>query len=72
MVIKWERRGLVLEVARELLESDYSNPGLALREEDFVEIANWCDENHCGRRTAYHMFQFRNEKEMTVFLLRWS
>ena len=52
MVIKWERRGLVLEVARELLESDYSNPGLALREEDFVEIANWCDENHCGRRTA--------------------
>lgn len=46
--------------------------GFGLTENDFVEIQQWCDENYCGRRVSFDTFQFRNKKEMTIFLLRWS
>ena len=36
------------------------------------EIQAWCMENDCGVRTSFDTFRFRNRKEMTVFLLRWS
>jgi len=26
----------------------------------------------CGRRLSFDLFQFRNEAEVTAFLLRWS
>jgi MoaA/NifB/PqqE/SkfB family radical SAM enzyme len=36
------------------------------------EIAKWCNEQQCGKRMSYHMFQFDNEAEITMFLLKWS
>lgn len=45
---------------------------MGLTETDFLEIQQWCDENNCGRRTSYDTFQFRNQQEITIFLLRWS
>lgn len=43
-----------------------------LNEEDMIPIQTWCEEHHCGRRTSFDTFRFRNKKEITVFLLRWS
>lgn len=71
-MIKFNREGLVLRVAQEHLHWNYSNPGLQLGEKELVEIQQWCEQNHCGRRTSFDMFKFRNQKEMTVFLLRWA
>ena len=43
-----------------------------LQDEHIMPIVEWCKQNNCGRRTAYNMFQFRNAKQVTLFLLRWS
>jgi hypothetical protein len=43
-----------------------------LREEHLDPVQEWCEENKCGRRVAFHMFHFNTEKEVTAFLLRWS
>jgi len=43
-----------------------------LHEEHITPIVEWCQQNNCGRRTAYNMFQFRNAKQVTMFLLRWN
>jgi hypothetical protein len=40
--------------------------------EYFADIVEWCQTNNCGTRTSYDTFKFKNEKEMTMFLLRWS
>lgn len=39
---------------------------------DLAKMAAWCEQNKCGRRTAYNMFAFRTRKEMMLFTLRWS
>ena len=41
-------------------------------ESDMVEIAEWCNQNQCGRRISYDPFQFKHKKQMSAFLLRWS
>lgn len=43
-----------------------------LNEADVDPIQKWCEEHNCGRRTSFDTFQFRNKKEMTMFLLRWG
>lgn len=45
---------------------------VGINERDMEPIQAWCQENHCGRRTSFDTFQFRNKKEMTMFLLRWG
>ncbi|NDC04400.1 MAG: hypothetical protein EBZ81_15930 [Betaproteobacteria bacterium] len=35
-------------------------------------IQEWCLENNCGRRMSYDTFRFRNQKQKTMFLLRWE
>ncbi len=45
---------------------------LGVREEDMIPIQKWCEENNCGRRTSFDTFQFKNKKQMTMFLLRWA
>jgi len=37
-----------------------------------AEMVEWCRENHCGYRIAYDMFEFKNQKDLTMFLLRWN
>jgi hypothetical protein len=43
-----------------------------LREEHVDPIGEWCQQNNCGRRTSFTTFQFRNAKQVTMFLLRWN
>ena len=37
-----------------------------------AEMIEWCSENDCGYRIAYDMFAFKNQKDLTMFLLRWQ
>lgn len=41
-------------------------------ESQLREIHVWCTENQCGRRMSYDQFVFNNEKELSMFMLRWS
>ena len=45
---------------------------VGLNESDMEPIQAWCQQTNCGRRTSFDTFQFRNKKEMTMFLLRWA
>ena len=35
-------------------------------------VQEWSELNKCGRRTAYNVWKFKNEDDMTFFLLRWA
>jgi len=35
------------------------------------DMARWCEETGCGRRTAYDMFEFPSEEAAMMFRLRW-
>ena len=63
------RRPPVLR-AMAITESDQLE--IWITEDDMEQVANWCQANDCGRRTSYDMFSFRNNTEVTMFLLRWS
>jgi hypothetical protein len=43
-----------------------------LSEGDMDPIQQWCEEHHCGRRTSFDTFRFKNKKQITMFLLRWG
>lgn len=43
-----------------------------LTEEDLKPVWEWCAINNCGTRMSFDMFKFRNKKQITMFLLRWS
>lgn len=45
---------------------------LGISEQDIMPIVEWCHRNNCGVRISFDMIQFRNKKEMTMFLLRWG
>jgi len=45
---------------------------VGISEADMLPIHEWCLKNHCGKRVSFDTFQFKNKKEMTLFLLRWS
>ena len=35
-------------------------------------VQDWSEQNKCGRRTAYNVWKFKTEDDMTFFLLRWA
>ena len=43
-----------------------------LRDTDLDPVQDWCVANQCGIRMSFNTFRFGNEKELAVFLLRWS
>lgn len=43
-----------------------------IKEEHLIPVQKWCEENNCGTRLAFDTFRFRNQQEMTVFLLKWG
>lgn len=43
-----------------------------LSDTDMDPIQDWCVQNRCGIRTSFDTFRFRNEQEMSMFLLKWS
>ena len=45
---------------------------IGLSEKDVDPIQEWCQKHDCGKRISFDTFQFRNRREMSFFLLRWS
>ena len=45
---------------------------MGLKESDMDSIQKWCQDSNCGKRISFDMFQFSNDKQITMFLLRWS
>jgi hypothetical protein len=45
---------------------------VGISDNDMLPIHEWCLKNHCGRRVSFDTFQFKNKKQMTMFLLRWA
>ena len=45
---------------------------LGLNEQDMDPIQQWCQEHSCGRRVSFDTFQFKNQAQITMFLLKWS
>jgi hypothetical protein len=72
MTIKFNRKGMILQVDETHLHWNYSNPGLEVGETQLTQIQTWCEQTGCGRRTSFDMFKFRNNEEITMFLLKWS
>lgn len=35
-------------------------------------IAEWCRETGCGKQVNFKQISFRNESELTMFLMRWN
>lgn len=59
------------------IEAKYQySPGAAiaagLRDTDMDPVQDWCVANKCGIRVSFDTFRFRNEQELTIFLLKWS
>lgn len=67
---KYDSRPLTL-YARMAYEHGAITP-TGLREDHLVPVQEWCEENRCGVRTSFDMFKFKNEKEMSIFLLKWG
>ena len=45
---------------------------VGLRESDMDPIQTWCGETNCGQRTSFNEFKFKSEKQITMFLIKWS
>ena len=43
-----------------------------LTEDEMVDVANWCKECNCGTRTSFDTIKFKNEKQITMFLMKWT
>ena len=43
-----------------------------LNESDMDPIQAWSTECNCGTRTSFNVWQFKNEKHITMFLMKWS
>ncbi len=45
---------------------------VGVTEAEMNTVQEWTNEHNCGRRVSFDTFQFRNKKEITMFLLRWG
>lgn len=43
-----------------------------LTEDLLIPVQKWCEENNCGCRLSFDTFRFRNQVEMSAFLLKWG
>jgi hypothetical protein len=64
----WEQKELTLKIVNIW---NYSNPG-HLNEETLLPVQQWSNEHDCGVRTSFDTWRFRNNAEITAFLLRWA
>jgi hypothetical protein len=39
---------------------------------DMHDIAQWCRSTGCGKQVNFKQISFRNESELTMFLMRWN
>jgi hypothetical protein len=45
---------------------------VGINEYDMDPIQKWCEDHNCGRRVSFDTFQFKNKKQITMFLLKWG
>ena len=43
-----------------------------LRDEDLEKVQAWTEEHKCGTRMSYNQWRFKNEMEITFFLMVWQ
>jgi hypothetical protein len=43
-----------------------------LNETDMNPVQAWTEECHCGERMSFNVWNFENEKQITMFLIRWA
>jgi len=69
--IKWKRLpGLKLQAYVEEIQPRGFERGL--RESDMDPIQAWSTECNCGVRTSFNVWKFSSEKQITMFLMKWS
>ena len=69
--IKWQRLpGLKLQAYVDEIQPHGFFHGL--REDDMEPIQAWSEECNCGVRTSFNVWKFSSEKQITMFLMRWS
>ena len=69
--IKWQRLpGLKLQAYTD----DVAPRGFerGLNESDMNPVQEWSTECNCGVRMSFNVWKFKNEKQITMFLIRWS
>ena len=70
-VVKWqELPGLKLQAYVDDIQPRGFERGL--REDDMDPVQAWSVECNCGTRMSFNVWKFKNEKQITLFLLRWS
>jgi hypothetical protein len=69
--IKWQRLpGLKLQAYTDDVQARGFERGL--NDLDMDPIQAWTTECNCGIRMSFNVWQFKNEKQITMFLIRWS
>ena len=69
--IKWQRLpGLKLQAYTD----DVGPRGFerGLNESDMDPVQAWSEECRCGVRMSFNVWKFKNEKQITMFLIKWS
>ena len=69
--IKWQRLpGLKLQAYTD----DVAPRGFerGLNESDMDPVQAWSEECRCGTRMSFNVWKFKNEKQITMFLIRWA
>jgi len=69
--IKWQRLpGLRLQAYTD----DVAPRGFerGLNETDMDPVQTWTEECNCGTRMSFNVWKFKNEKHITMFLMKWS
>lgn len=69
-IIWYELPGRKLKATWEVGPRGWENYGL--KESDIDPIQQWCTQNRCGKRISFDTFIFKEDKQITMFLLRWS
>lgn len=73
MKIVWERDAAYPLVVVARIAYDHGPiTQTGLRDHDLEPVQAWCMHNRCGWRTSFDTFKFRNEAEMSMFLLKWG
>jgi hypothetical protein len=70
--IKWLRLpGLKLQAyVDDIGPRGFGNSGL--KETDMDPIQAWSVECNCGTRMSFNVWKFKSEKQITMFLIRWT
>ena len=70
-IIKWQRLpGLKLQAYVDDVQARGFERGL--NELDMDPVQAWSDECNCGKRMSFNVWQFKDEKHITMFLMKWA